>query len=299
MLPNRSFFTHDNLSVLRGLDSATVDLCYVDPPFNKRKNFTAHKGSQAEGTSFSDVFNADTTAPDWWTLLATDYPVIATYLRAIALVGDGSHKHYLCYMAVRLIEMHRVLKPTGSLYYHCDSTMSHYIKILLDAIFGTEQFRNEIIWGYKWGGTSKQDFARKHDALLRYAKGKKWTFNAPREPYTTTDPRWHNHPKGKVLRDLWDDIATLNTQSKERIGYPTQKPLALLKRVIAASSNEGDWVMDPFCGSGTTCVAAELLNRQWIGMEVHPRAYALTAERLSTILPPEQSLHHYMVPPMR
>ena len=222
----------DNLEVMRGMPSESVDLIYADPPFN----------SNADYGEFDDRW-----------------------------AGDD----YLAFMEERLLEMHRLLKPTGSLYLHCDPTMSHYLKVLMDTTFGRKNFRNEIIWCYGLGGSSKRFFSRKHDVLLFYVMGLKYYFDKPRVPATSM--RMKGQMKG--MTDVWD-IPTINNMAKERVGYPTQKPLALLERIIKASSNEGDTVLDPFCGSGTTLVAAERLGRKGVGIDANPQAVAITRDRL-------------------
>jgi site-specific DNA-methyltransferase (adenine-specific) len=187
--------------------------------------------------------------------------------------------------------MHRVLKDTGSLYLHCDPTASHYLKLLLDCIFGKKNFVNEIVWHYHWGLHVATRWNRKHDVILMYAKSgeRDSVFNAEevREAYSETsvmtkDPKWNKsfNEKGKLPEDVWY-IPTINAMSKERTGYPTQKPLALLHRIIKASSNEGDIVLDPFCGCATTCVAAQQLGRKWIGIDVEKQAVSILLERLS------------------
>ncbi len=202
---------------------------------------------------------------------------------------------YITYMAQRMIEMHRVLKPTGSLYLHCDPTASHYLKIILDRIFGSKNFRNEVIWSYKTGGVSKHWFGRKHDVILFYTKSdkKSHTFNISKErsfnrgfkPYRfkgveefkDAEGRWYTMA---ALRDVWE-INPVGRTAKERTGYPTQKPLALLERIIKASSKEGDVVLDPFCGCATTCVAAQNLDRKWIGIDIEEKAAQVLLNRLS------------------
>ena len=195
-------------------------------------------------------------------------------------------------MAVRLIEMQRVLKDTGSVYLHCDPTMSHYLKLLMDCTFGEHNFRNEIVWCYKGASEAKNNFPSKHDIIFFYSRSDETIFNfdAIRVPYkdNNKDPaKWKDgehekHPLGTKCLDWFDDIPSFMTasQSKERTGYPTQKPLALLERIIKASSNEGDVVLDPFCGCATTCVAAERLNRQWVGIDVSEKAFDLVKVRL-------------------
>ena len=198
---------------------------------------------------------------------------------------------FLCFMAVRLIEMRRVLAQTGSIYLHCDPTASHYLKELMDAIFGRKNFRNEIVWCYKSGGASKRRFARKHDIILLYAKDeKRATFN-PLKVKSYGDTGGGQGGTVKYYRDRigtysivnardWWEISMLSTTHGERTGHPTQKPLELYERIIKASSNEGDLVLDPFAGCATTCVAAERLNRQWIGMDIWAGAHEVVIQRL-------------------
>jgi site-specific DNA-methyltransferase (adenine-specific) len=206
---------------------------------------------------------------------------------------------YLTYMAQRIVEMHRILKDTGSLYLHCDPTASHYLKVVLDEIFGKDNFRNEIVWCYRGAGYPKNDFGRRHDIIFRYSKSQIYTFNldAVREEYAeATKERFAHYignkrkgrdfgqqalnPLGKQPDDWWQ-IQPIAPSSKERTGYPTQKPLALLHKIIKASSNEGDIVMDPFCGCATTCVAAQQLDRKWIGIDIEKQARSILIDRLS------------------
>ncbi|MYE22069.1 MAG: hypothetical protein F4X84_06935 [Synechococcus sp. SB0662_bin_45] len=202
---------------------------------------------------------------------------------------------YLVFMAVRLLEMQRILKPAGSIYLHCDPTASHYLKLLMDGIFGKDRFRNEIIWSYRTGGVSKNYFARKHDVLFYYSGGS--MFNMQTEKVYTKSknrkPGLVNYGAGKAMfyeddngiynlvsmRDVWE-IPYLNSQAKERLGYPTQKPLALLDRIIKASSNPGDMVLDPFCGCATALVAANRLGRQWAGIDLSALAIKLVKQRI-------------------
>ena len=308
-LRNRTIFCEDNLEVLRGINSNSIDLIYLDPPFSKNENFVATKGSKEKiatiknffitlqkenntfiNEDFNEIFK-NVSFKDIWTEIdihSTYYTEIdkynhqlISYFESIRNTTTAGGFYYLIYMLVRLIEMKRILKDTGSIYYHCDSTLSHYIKNVMDKIFGYDNFRNEIVWCYKWGGAGKREFARKHDTILWYSASKSWTFNhlEMREPYTTKDPRWHNHKEGKILRDIWDDIPIINTVAKERVGYPTQKPLKLLERIIQASSNEGDVILDPFCGCATTCVAAERLKRKWIGIDIAKQTYYMVFYR--------------------
>ncbi len=206
-------------------------------------------------------------------------------------------KSYLIMMAVRLLEMKRLLKDTGSIYLHCDPTASHYLKMLMDVVFGQNNFRNEIVWCYTGPGNFRRDFARKHDTIFRYVSGKTWIFNADdvRRPYkaTFTPARGvhgankgtaseERHNKGGVPTDWWNDgyLSNISAWRKELTGYPTQKPVALLERIIRASSNPHDVVFDPFCGCATALVAADRIERQWIGIDLSPMAASLVLKRI-------------------
>lgn len=197
----------------------------------------------------------------------------------------------------RIKEMRRVLYDEGSIFIHCDSHLSHYLKVLMDSIFGRKNFRNEIIWCYRQGGRGSRSFARKHDVIFFYSKTDKYTFNgdAVRVPYegtggfqksgngtTINGKQYKPNPEGKIPEDWWD-IPVLTPMSKERVGYDTQKPKALLERIIKVSSNEGDVVADFFCGSGTTLVAAAGLRRNYIGCDINPRAVEVTEKRLMEV----------------
>ena len=208
-------------------------------------------------------------------------------------------KIYLTAMGVRLFEMRRLLKPPGSIYLHCDPTASHYLKLVMDSLFGKGNFRNEIVWHYPASpSTTRRDFPRKHDIILRYVVSKA-VFNADavRIPYSEASLKRAEYAAnkstvlggtkiklnkiGKLPPSVWADIPQSYRLRKEYTGYPTQKPLALLERIIKASSNEGDVVLDPFCGCATACVAAERLNRQWVGIDISPSAEDITKLRLS------------------
>ena len=194
--------------------------------------------------------------------------------------------------------MHRILKPTGSFYLHCDPTASHYLKIVLDRVFGKDNFRNEVVWCYTGPSSPKmRHFPRKHDVIFRYTKSKNWVFNPERKPYKDPNQKPRKvfdtgghfsdeyieemRKRGKRVEDWWSDIS-IAARGKERTGYPTQKPKKLLERIIKASSNEGDVVFDPFCGCATTCVVAQELNRKWIGIDIEKKAAELVVIRLST-----------------
>ena len=296
---NRTLFQGDNLPFLQGLNSAAVDLIATDPPFNKSKDFHATPNSLAAGARFTDRWRWDTDVqPEWIDAIQDDWPKAWWVIQSARESFGPDMAAFLCWLGVRLMECHRILKPTGSLYLHIDHTAHAYAKALLDAIFGRDNFRNEIVWSYKTGGSSKTYFSQKHDTLLFYTKGKTWTFNAQKEKsYTkakSRKPGTVNYGAGNAefysdedgvynwvnMRDVWE-ISYIGSTNPERTGYPTQKPLALYERIIRASSNEGDFVLDPFCGCATTPVAAESLGRQWIGMDIWPGAHGIVIDRLN------------------
>ena len=294
-----TFYTGDNLYVLCGLNSDSVGLIYLDPPFNSKRVYSAPIGSKVFGVSFKDIWTWKDVDEYYLDPLTRQFPALAKYIADVGVIHSKPMMAYLTYMSQRIIEMHRILKPTGSLYLHCDPAASHYLKLLLDCIFvdrgGT--FRNEIIWCYTGPGSPKmRQFNRKHDTIFWYTKGKKWTFNkdSVRLPYKDGTPHSggfvekdgarlisDEYTIGKVPETWWRDIAVVARSKHERTGYPTQKPLALLHRIIKASSNEGDIVMDPFCGCATTCVAAQQLGRKWIGIDIEKQPVKILIDRLS------------------
>ena len=291
---NRTLFLEDNLPVLRGLDSDSIDLIATDPPFNK--GVPAFEGTTKAGVNveFKDVWNWDDDVQgEWIEQIRKKHPSLFNVIHYTNAAAGDDMGAFLCFMAVRMLEMHRVLKDTGSIYLHCDPTASHYLKAMMDAIFGRKQFQNEIVWWYYNGSTlARRFFGRKHDILLFYSKGKEWTFNADdvRVPYSEDSnwvKNWQSYPdaryapdkRGKLPHDVFS-IPSINNMAKERTGYPTQKPLALYKRMIAASSNPGDMVLDPFAGCATTCVAAEQLGREWIGIDIREEAGEVIFDRL-------------------
>ena len=308
---NRTLWTGDNLDILRGMNSASVDLIYLDPPFNSNQDYAAPVGSKAAGAAFKDTWTLSDLDVAWMGLIAEEEPAIAVLLDTVGQVHSEGMQSYLTMMAVRLLEMRRVLKETGSLYLHCDPTASHYLKALLDAVFGRAQFRNEIIWSYRRWPSKHPNFQRMHDVILRYVRGSAGTWNQLWEPASASFLRRfggkanvlergatkkraaaHDTP-GMPLRDVWD-ISIIAGSSKERVGYPTQKPLDLLRRIIEASSNPGDVILDPFCGCATACVAAENLERKWVGIDISPKAVDLVQERLREAPPLGiGSLFHY------
>ena len=288
-----TIWTGDCLEVMRGMNSQTVDLIYLDPPFNSNANYAAPVGSAA-AAAFKDTWTLSDVDAEWINLIEQKHPAVHRVLLAAMTDSD---KSYLAYMAARLLEMPRLLRPTGSIYLHCDPTMSHYLKLLMDAVFGHRNFRNEIVWSYRRWPAKQSNFQRMHDIVLRYSAGGSPTWNQLYEPHsesfqkrfkgkanvldpgaTTKRPAEHDTP-GLPLRDVWD-ISIIAGSAKERIGYPTQKPLALLDRIIKASSNEGDMVLDPFCGCATTLVAADRLGRQWAGVDLSAKAAELVVQRV-------------------
>ena len=288
-----TLYTGDNLYILNGMNSESVDLIYLDPPFNSKRTYSAPIGSKAMGAEFKDIWTWSDVDAECLNAL-DNHPALVEYIYSIGRVHGKAMMSYITYMTQRIIELHRILKQTGGLYLHIDPTASHYLKIVLDEVFGKNGFRNEIIWHY-YNGTSnvRSAYVRKHDVILFYAKDASQLMfdeNAAREPYAedsnfvknpdSYQDKYKPNPLGKRMHDVWR-IPTINNMAKERTGYPTQKPLALLKRIIAASSKEGDVVFDPFCGCATTCVAAQQLQRKWIGIDIESQAAELLVQRLS------------------
>ena len=352
----------DNLGILRHkIASESVDLIYLDPPFNSDRIYNVlHRGSTAQERAFADTWTWDDQAERAFHELTEQAPPgvhvpqeLADMMRALRgfLRDHRDMLAYLSMMAIRLVEMRRVLRATGSIYLHCDPTASHYLKMILDAIFGAECFQNEVIWQRAGGKNDAKRYGRSHDAILFYSRGKSFTWN---EQYTEfqdysvaknytaveadtgrryrlsdltankaggdVDYEWHgqrpyrgrhwaysrenmdrflaegrivfrrtgmpvykrylDEMPGVALQDVWTDIK-LASDTPERTGYATQKPLALLERILAASSNAGDLVLDPFCGCGTTIEAAEKLGRKWIGIDVAIRAVDVIKARLN------------------
>jgi DNA modification methylase len=291
----------DNLFILREhIPSNSVDLIYLDPPFNSNRNYNVlfkdehGTDSQAQIKAFDDTWHWGLDAEHAFAELLTEAPPhITEMIESMRdFIGSNQMMAYLVMMTTRLIELHRVLKPTGSIYLHCDPTASHYLKMILDTIFGVKQFRNEIIWCYDTGGRAKTNFPKKHDIIFWYSKTNTYIFNydevaLPRDTTTMHEPILHDEnnrlyqrnikfgkeyryylDKGVLPNDWWVDIQALNPASKERLGYPTQKPLPLLERIIKAGSKPGDMILDPFCGCGTAVVAAEKLKRKWVGIDI-------------------------------
>ena len=290
---NQTIWTGDNLDIMRGMNSASVDLIYLDPPFNSNHNYAAPIGSKAAGAAFKDTWGLDDINLAWHGEIKHEYPGLYSLLTATREIHGDSMMSYLIYMSVRLMEMRRILTPVGSIYLHCDPTASHYLKLLLDATFGKVGFLNEIIWCYSGGGIPKNDFPRKHDVILRYARSEGYSYNPIYRPYSPgTVQRGRTAIKGKYfteglrkegtpVNDWWMDVPKITSPTDpEKVGYPTQKPIALLSRIIRVSSNPGEVVMDPFCGCATACIAAEIEGRQWVGIDIAPKAADLVRDRL-------------------
>ena len=363
MADNKLFYG-DNLDVLRRyVRDESVDLIYLDPPFNSRQDYNV-LFAEKDGTRSSSQITAFEDTWEWTPEVARVYQEVVEQggwvsqaMQAFhTFLGGSDMMAYLAMMAPRLIELKRVLKVTGSIYLHCDPTASHYLKMLMDAVFGPEQFRNEIIWRRADPkGHAFTRFPSTHDVILAFGKtatavwntqyrayddaylkshyssieagtGRRYTLSDCTNPnrnrpnltyewngivkvwrwtkdrmqrmhdegrlvYTSSGaPRYKRYldeMKGTVVTSVWDDIPFINSQAAERLGYPTQKPEALLERIIKASSNEGDIVLDPFCGCGTAVVAAQRLNRRWIGIDITPLATNLIKTRLADIFGPE------------
>jgi len=303
MADNKLFYG-DNLDILRKkIKDETIDLCYIDPPFNSKRNYNQIYNNignedRAQAQAFMDTWTWDDLAIAGFSeILANDDGRFQSQLVALIqglhkVLGEGPLLAYLISMALRVTEIQRVLKNEGSFYLHCDPTSSHYLKLVLDAVFCSQggDFQNEVIWNYQTGGASKQRYARKHDVILFYTKSSKFTFNSDeiREPRTEKSLARAQNPAGaRITVDDVDKLPTdvfqipaLNPMAIERLGYPTQKPEALLERIILASSNAGDVVLDAYCGCGTTVVVAQKLGRQWIGMDITYQSISLILRRL-------------------
>ena len=377
---NRTLFHGDNLEFLRAINSESIHLIATDPPFNKNKDFHATPDSLAKGASFQDRWRWDTDVHEEWVdLIHDNWPKVGAVIEAARITYGDDMGAFLCWLGVRLLEMHRILRPDGSIYLHIDHTAHAYVKALMDGIFGGATFRNELVWlsSTSKKGDSKR-FGRTHEIILAYSKGISPIWNSVYIPYkegyldnaynkddldgrgpymvdnltqsglsrgesglpwrgidiSSKGKHWvtpvgkgfgdwivanviphfrdiqgtiarldaldeygliywppkGNMPRlkryraaasGEVASDMILDIAPLQGASKERTGYPTQKPLALYERIIKASSNPGDMVLDPFCGCATTPVAAERLGRQWIGMDIWEGTHQIILDRLS------------------
>ena len=321
-----TIFTADNLDVLRGMNSACVDLIYLDPPFNSNAQYQNPFDPDAR---FHDVWSMDRVRKGWMLELRLKQPPLHHIITAAAVTHGETMQAYLAYMSVRLIEMRRVLKDSGSIYLHCDPNASHYLKAAMDYVFGHRNFVDEIIWHYgtpSGGRTAGKKPVKVHDTLLVYAKSYgDHVYNAQylaysekyvRERFTHTDEdgrvyrtrkraggrvdrQYLDESKGVPLSNVWSDVKQLYAyhlvhRKREETGFPTQKPRALLERIIRASTNPGDVVLDPFCGCATACVAAEGMTngrnpalpekRRWIGIDVSAKAYEMVVLRMEAEL---------------
>jgi len=298
----------DNLDILRNhIPDESIDLIYLDPPFNSKRDYNiifkenGSRESEAQIRVFTDTWSwTQTTQAVFEEIIDTAPQKVADLIGALRSgIGRNDVMAYLVMMTIRLLELKRVLKPTGSIYLHCDPTASHYLKLVMDQIFGPGNFQNEIVWYYRGAGLSPRRFARRHDVLLFYSKGRDFYFNSDeiRQPYAAaTVERFQHyignvrgtkdygvqklHPLGKHPDDVWTDIQPIAPSAKARLSYPTQKPEELIERLIKASSRPGDVVLDPFCGCGTAVVAAHKLDRRWVGIDITHLAVALMKHRL-------------------
>jgi len=312
LFPKNKLYYGDNLKILRDhIRDETIDLCYIDPPFNSKRNYNQiynniGREDKAQAQAFIDTWTWDDHANEGLAEIQSNKGGVFTS-QSINLINglrsvlkEGSLLAYLVSMTLRIAEIHRVLKSTGSFYLHCDPTASHYLKLICDGLFTSRggDFRNEIVWCYRGAGYPKKDFGRRHDSIFRYVKSKAFIFNLDevREEYAETTKKRFAHyignkrgkndfgvqalnPLGRQPDDWWQ-IQPIAPSAKERLGYPTQKPEKLLEKIIKASSNEGDVVLDAFCGCGTTVAVAERLNRQWIGIDITYQSISLILKRL-------------------
>ena len=335
-ISSNKLYYGNNLDILRDeISNESIDLIYLDPPFNSNVNYNILYGSngnksKAQIRAFDDTWHWGDEAEKAFSDVMSKGGMPASILNSFRqALGENDVMSYITNIAVRLLELHRVLKPTGSFFLHCDPTASHYLKIILDSVFGPIRFRNEIIWCYKSRPQSKKYYGRKHDVIFYYTKSDKYTFNwkdvvrplsdATIMKYRHTDEngrkfrlqgrgitgspirsqkdvpfKWEEtNPElvvrdyldekiGVALEDWWTDINILNQYSPDRLGYPTQKPPELLDRIITASSNQDDLILDPFCGCGTTLYSAQRLNRRWIGIDITHLAIGLIEDELRT-----------------
>ena len=359
---NKLYFG-DNLRILReNVPDDSVDLIYLDPPFNSNATYNVlfrertGEDSAAQITAFEDTWSWSVESEIAFQDVITDGPQkLGDLLQAMrGFLGQNDMMAYLTMMAQRMAELHRVLKPTGSIYLHCDPTASHYLKLMMDAVFGQNNYRNELTWKrFNFHADAKR-FGRITDRILFYGKSDDYQWNRPRTPYKESYIKSHfrhtdesgrlyrldnlNPPGGRgpvyefhgvtrawryteanmlkleeegrifatpgrvpqlkrfldelpgeAVNDIWMDIPPINPRAKERLGYPTQKPEALLERIINASSDEGDVVLDPFCGCGTAIAVAERLNRRWIGIDITHLAISLMKSRLRDTFGPDLS----------
>lgn len=280
----RRLYQGDNLDILRNMKEGSVDAIITDPPFNVQYKLTS--------------IRFDASFDDKWTFKvgsSIHSKEIELFLNFVKQTNkDKSLFGYLDMVATRLVEFQRILKPTGSLFWHCNEKTSHYVKLLLDIIFGVENYRNDIVWCYVSSGTRKKGFPKQFDTIFFYSKGEKNKFYRQKYEMNLSFPYedehgeylyWSKTKNHKVYKNncgyisnWWTDIARVNQMAKARV-YPTQKPQKLYERIIKASTDEDDLILDPFCGSGTILVASENLKRQWIGIDQNSEAIEITEQR--------------------
>ena len=361
--PAGTLWFGDNLEILREMKDETVDLIYLDPPFNSKADYNMlfkspdDQMAESQILAFEDTWHWGPASEVYYDgLLAADTSISSVIHGLVAALGKNDMTAYLVMMTIRLAELHRVLKPSGSIYLHCDPTASHYLKVVMDAVFGTENFRNEIVWDRVRGLSSiSKNFRKAHDIILRYAKTSGYVFanqymakddkyakqfnkkddvgnytsakllvsgkrnGESGKPWRGIDPntrgksgshwlykqetlerldhqgrvlwpkksggvprfRYYLHEsRGVKVTDVWTDVPAIESNSRESLGFQTQKPLLLLERIINASSKEGDTVLDPFCGCGTAIEAAQKLNRRWVGIDMTHLAIGLIEKRM-------------------
>ena len=373
-VPSRTIFTGDNLDILRGINSECVDLIYLDPPFNSNRSYAAPLDSEARGAEFDDVWTLSDMKEEWVDEIEYRRPSLYHLINGAKLAHSESMAGYLTFMSVRLLELHRILKPAGSIYLHCDPTASHYLKGIMDALFAPQNYRAQITWQRTSAHNDSRSFGNITDIVLFYSRQDRINIDPVRIPLDAdyverfyryadergryqlgdlTAPRLGSGETGQLWRgydpnqrgrqwnaplrgryaewiddavipgyrdiasplarlnalaeaglihfpddggmprlkrylagalgqapsNLWTDIRPVNAWAREYTGWRTQKPLALLERIIGASSNPGDLVLDPFCGCATACIAAEKLHRQWIGIDILPQAAAVLNDR--------------------
>ncbi len=290
------------------IEDESIDLIYIDPPFNSKRAYNILfesidlSDAKAQKEAFADTWSNVSYIDELNEIQDLNLDLFRFLKTLDSLRISKGAVSYLTIMAHRIWYMRKKLKSTGSFYLHCDPTMSHYLKIVLDLIFGVKNFRNEIVWWYETGGIPKNDFSRKHDVIFRYSKSRKYHFNSKEIKEKRSDEVLRRIATGVVSAtrstgqyrhpsDVWK-IAAINAMAEERMGYPTQKPEVLLERIIKASSNEGDMVADFFCGCGTTVISAQKLNRKWIGVDISHLAIRLIYERI--LKPFEESDEKYI-----
>ena len=304
----------DNLDVLRKyIKDESVDLCYIDPPFNSKRNYNqiynnVGKEDKARAQAFVDTWTWDDEANQGLREIQSNFNGVFTS-QSIDLIDGltkvlkkGSLLAYLVSMTLRIAEIHRVLKSTGSFYLHCDPTASHYLKLILDALFCPRggEFRNEIVWCYATPSGAKNKFPSKHDVIFFYTKSQQYIFHSQHIPHKSglhnTGQAWQKtdgdndyvrnlEKLGKKVEDWWIDIYPVDRLRREISGYPTQKPEALLERIIKASSDENAVILDAYCGCGTTIAVAEKLKRNWIGIDITYQSISLILKRLAEQTP--------------